>query len=51
MTISKEKMVAILKEILDETNHFNSKFSISPYGSRGKTYLYLYHIQKNNGGQ
>ena len=50
MTIKNEKMEAILKEALDETNHSNSKFSISPYGSRGKKYLYLFRIQKNNGG-
>lgn len=50
MTASNEKIDVILKEVLDETNHSDSKFSISSYGSQGKKYLYLYHIKKNNGG-
>ncbi|UCC21178.1 MAG: hypothetical protein JSV62_07855 [Promethearchaeota archaeon] len=50
MKTSREEMDIILKEVLDETNHSNSKFSISPYVGQGKKYLYLYNIQKNNGG-
>ncbi|MFX1420531.1 MAG: hypothetical protein ACFE9N_16665 [Promethearchaeota archaeon] len=50
MKTNNEEMGAILKEVLDEITNFNSKFSISPYGSQGKKYLYLYQIQKNNGG-
>ena len=50
MTTSIEKINIILKEVLDETNHSDSKFSISAYGSQGKKYLYLYRIKKNNGG-
>jgi hypothetical protein len=50
MRTNKIKMEAILEEVLDETNHSKSKFSISSYGSQGKKYLYLYQIQKNNGG-
>ena len=50
MTISNEEMKVILKEVLDETDHSKSRFSISPYGSQGKKYLYLYKIKKNNGG-
>jgi hypothetical protein len=50
MKTNKIKMEPILKEIIDETNQTNSKFSISSYGTRGKKYLYLYLIQKNNGG-
>ena len=50
MITSKEEIEAILKEVLDETNHHKSKISISPYGSQGKKYLYLYDIKKNNGG-
>lgn len=50
MKTSRKEMEVILKEIFDETKHSESKFSISPFGSRGKKYLYLYEIQKNNGG-
>ncbi|MFW9902190.1 MAG: hypothetical protein ACFFDY_13070 [Candidatus Thorarchaeota archaeon] len=50
MKMSINKIDAILEEIMDETNHNNSKFSISSYGSQGKKYLYLYRIKKNNGG-
>jgi len=50
MITNKEEIDAILKEVLDETNHHKSKISISPYGSQGKKYLYLYRIKKNNGG-
>ncbi|MFX0106366.1 MAG: hypothetical protein ACFE75_12880 [Candidatus Hodarchaeota archaeon] len=50
MITRKEEMDTILKEVLEETNHHKSKISISPYGSQGKKYLYLYRIKKNNGG-
>ena len=50
MKTSRKEIEVILKEIFDETMHSEPKFSISPYGSRGKKYLYLYEIQKNNGG-
>ena len=50
MVINKIKIETILKEIVDDNNHYKSKFSISTYGSRGKRYLYLYRMQKNNGG-
>ena len=50
MKTSRIKIEAILKDALYVKNHYKSKFSISPYGSRRKKHLYLFHIQKNNGG-
>ncbi|MFW9947971.1 MAG: hypothetical protein ACFFDX_14195 [Candidatus Odinarchaeota archaeon] len=50
MSIKKNELDVILKEVLDETDHNKSRFSISSYGSQGKKYLYLYKIGKNNGG-
>ncbi|MFX0024487.1 MAG: hypothetical protein ACFE9S_19380 [Candidatus Hermodarchaeota archaeon] len=50
MTPKIEKIDVILKEFVDEKNHSKSRLAISPYGSQGKKYLYLYHIKKNNGG-
>ncbi|MFX1386826.1 MAG: hypothetical protein ACFE9M_06385 [Promethearchaeota archaeon] len=50
MKTSRVKINEILEEILDEKKQSESKFSISPYGSIGKKYLYLYEIMKNNGG-
>lgn len=50
MKTSRIKIESILKDTLYGTNHYKSKFSISTYGSRGKKYLYLYRMQKNNGG-
>jgi hypothetical protein len=50
MITKTEEIDDILKEVLDETNHHNSKISVSQYGSQGKKYLYLYRIKKNNGG-
>ena len=50
MKTSTEEIEIILKEILDGTNHSKSRSSISPYGSRGKKYLYLYRIKKKMEG-
>ncbi|MFX0136753.1 MAG: hypothetical protein ACFFDN_24160 [Candidatus Hodarchaeota archaeon] len=50
MNTSDKKIDLILEEVLDETKQYQSKLSISPYGSQGKKYLYLYQIKKNNGG-
>ena len=50
MKTNTEEIEIILKEILDGTNHSKSNFSISPYGSRGKQYLYLYRIKKKMEG-
>lgn len=45
-----KELDVILREVLHEKDHSKSRFSISSYGSQGKKYLYLYQIQRNNGG-
>jgi len=49
MITCEEEINEILKKILDNSNN-NSKNLISPYGSNGKKYLYLYRLKKLNGG-
>jgi len=49
MITCEEEIDEILKKVLRNSDN-NSKNLISPYGSNGKRYLYLYRLKKFNGG-